>query len=224
MGTSDVVDVPSPVVLPLSDRPGGRDVESTAGPDLGSFYASSRNRISELVSRRNDSVSRRCDVVACPGWSVHDTVAHLVGVVEDGLAGRLSGPPDEAMTATQVERHRDDSIEDLVTVWDDLAPMFEAVVTERQIWAAVLDVVSHEHDIRAAFGEPGARDDLAVRLGAQRLAVLDVPVVIDVSGVADAQLPLADGIEARLTTSAFGSPVPSWPAQRGPGAGAAVDR
>ena len=63
---------------------------------------------------------------------MHDVVAHLVGVIEDGLAGRLSGPPDDAMTATEVRRHQHQSIYEMIDTWQRLAPMFEAAITERQ--------------------------------------------------------------------------------------------
>lgn len=121
-------------------------------------------------------------VAACPGWTVRDVVAHLVGVIEDAVAGRFDGLPNEELTAAAVARHRSASIEALVAAWGDSAPVFEAVLTERQIWPAMLDVVSHEHDVRAALARPGARDDEAVRLGARRLAttaVLPVTIVVD---------------------------------------------
>ena len=61
--------------------------------DIGALYASSRQRICTLVLNAGEETSRNTAAQACPGWSVHDIVAHLVGVVEDGLAGRLSEPP-----------------------------------------------------------------------------------------------------------------------------------
>ena len=172
--------------------------------DIGALCGASRRRLSSLVRDTGDDGCRLRAVAACPGWSVHDTIAHLLGVVEDGLAGLLSGPPDEAMTAREVSRHRDHSVEEMVMAWERLAPMFETVLTERQIWPAMLDVISHEHDVRAALGTPGARDDSAVLLGARRLAELDTTrVVITVEEFSDIASPRCPSAEATLTAPAF---------------------
>jgi len=46
----------------------------------------------------------------------------------------------------------------------------------------VLDVATHEHDIRGAVGEPGARDSEVVRLGADRLLTwMQPPVALRVT-------------------------------------------
>ena len=121
-------------------------------------------------------------VPACPGWTVHDVVSHLVGIVEDAIAGRLNGPPDDALTAEQVERHLADSVDELVATWSRLAPFFEAALTERMIWSALMDVLSHEQDIRGALDRPGARDEVALLLGARRLVATDgLPVTIAIT-------------------------------------------
>ena len=88
--------------------------------------------------------------------------------------------------------------------WDRLAPMFEPVLTERPIWTAMIDVISHEHDVRAALGTPGARDDSAVLLGARRLAELDTTrVVITVEEFSDTASPRCPSAQAALTAPAF---------------------
>jgi uncharacterized protein (TIGR03083 family) len=160
---------------------------------LGDHYRNSRERLTALLAAR-DEAEWGALVAACPGWDVHDVIAHLVGVIEDGLAGRLTGPPDEVLTAEEVARHRDDAPADLLARWAELAPPFEAVVTDRQIVPAVLDVVSHEHDIRAAVDRPGARDDEMVLLGARRLVgSLDVAatVTVDLGGERVSSPPVA---------------------------------
>jgi hypothetical protein len=43
-------------------------------------------------------------VPTCPGWTVRDVVAHLAGLCEDWVQGRLAGYASEAWTANQVER------------------------------------------------------------------------------------------------------------------------
>lgn len=104
----------------------------------------------------------------CPAWSVHDVAAHLVGVPEDILAGRMEGVTTEAWTQAQVDRHLDQSLADLADVWEHLIESFDAVLphipapVNSQL---VMDAVTHEHDIRHALGAPGARDSSAVRVG-----------------------------------------------------------
>lgn len=145
--------------------------------DLGGLYRSTRERLSALVSGVDPHLLGT-PVPACPGWDVKDVLSHLVGIVEDAVAGRLTGPPAPSLTAEQVARHRHDDIGELVRRWADLAPLFESALTERQIWSAVFDVVSHEQDIRGALDLPGARHERVMILAARRLATVDDQEVV----------------------------------------------
>lgn len=71
-----------------------------------------------------------------PGWRAHDVVTHLVGVIEDGMAGRLDGPPDDVLTPDEVRRHWDVPHDDLLHRWDELASPMEAAITDGEIWPA----------------------------------------------------------------------------------------
>ena len=63
-----------------------------------------------------------------------------------------------------------------------MAPLFERVLTARRIVPAFLDALSHEHDVRAALGRPGGRDEHGVAFVARRLAEVDgVPVRIELA-------------------------------------------
>jgi hypothetical protein len=57
----------------------------------------------------------------------------------------------------------------VVETWGDLAPSFEELIGRAVVWPAVLDLATHEQDIRGALGRPGARDSEAVWVGAERL-------------------------------------------------------
>ena len=129
---------------------------------VGECYRSVRSRLGPLLADL-DEAAWEVDVPATPGWRVRDVLAHLVGNCEDAAAGRLTGPPDEAMTAEQVERHSDDDPAMLLARWHELAPDFEHGVTALGIWPAFIDVWSHEHDVRGALGQPGSRDDQDTR-------------------------------------------------------------
>jgi uncharacterized protein (TIGR03083 family) len=136
--------------------------------DLGEHYERARVRITELV-RPLTPDQAATPVQACPGWSVHDVLAHLVGLVEDAIAGRLKGIPTEEQTDVQVERHRVSSIESMLATWAELSPFFSPVIRDTSIWPAVLDACSHEHDMRTALNQPGDRELDTIRLGAVRL-------------------------------------------------------
>ncbi len=129
-------------------------------------YAGCRLRIGALV-RGLDAGTASRPVAACPAWSVADVVAHLAGVVDDALHGRLDGVTTERWTAAQVDARRGRSAPDLVDEWDAQAPRFESLLdvvgdAGRQ---AVTDAVTHEHDLRAALAVPGARGSDAVGIG-----------------------------------------------------------
>jgi uncharacterized protein (TIGR03083 family) len=139
--------------------------------EVGEAYAGCRARITALTGEL-DGPGAATPVPTCPGWSVHDVVAHVSGVVDDALAGRLDGVATDPWTAAQVEARRDRSVADILAEWDEQAPAFEGLLDAigdpgRQ---AVADVATHEHDVRVALGAPGARDSDAVRIGLAFLA------------------------------------------------------
>jgi uncharacterized protein (TIGR03083 family) len=134
--------------------------------EVAEAYAGCRARIAELTGAL-DGPGAATPVPACPGWSVHDVVAHVSGVVDDALAGRLDGVATDPWTAAQVEARRDRSVAEMLAEWDEQAAAFEGLLDAigdpgRQ---AVADVATHEHDVRGALGVPGARDSDAVRIG-----------------------------------------------------------
>src|SRR5207245_2088757 len=98
-----------------------------------------------------------------PGWAVRDVLAHLTATSDDALAGRLTGPPSEEHTAGQVARFAGHDVPDLFKLWDELGPRFARLLADFGVWPGVIDVASHEHDIRLALGRPGARDSEVVR-------------------------------------------------------------
>lgn len=129
-------------------------------------YRDLRDRVIALVrstpARDGDRV-----VPHCPAWTVREVVAHLVGVPEDILAGRMDGVTTDAWTQAQVDRHRDESLIRLVDSWAASTTAFDSVLphipspVNSQL---VMDAVTHEHDLRHALGAPGARDSAAVQV------------------------------------------------------------
>jgi hypothetical protein len=60
-------------------------------------------------------------IPACPAWTVRDLAAHLTGLCEDWVEGRLDGYASGAWTAAQVKRFRNRSVDDTIHRWDDSA-------------------------------------------------------------------------------------------------------
>ncbi|HXW33801.1 MAG TPA: maleylpyruvate isomerase family mycothiol-dependent enzyme [Acidimicrobiales bacterium] len=149
-------------------------------PDLGAMYRETRERLTSFVNELDDS-ALATQVPCCPGWSVRDVTAHLAAVAEDVLAGRLTGPPSDEETAAQVARFEGRGQTAILDTLTELGPRFEALIAQLEVWPAVLDVATHEQDIRGAVSEPGARDTEVVRLGSSRLIRwLDPPVPVRV--------------------------------------------
>ena len=134
-------------------------------PDL---YRAARERVTELVLGHPDG--DRAPAPATPGWCVHDLVAHLTGVAEDLLDGRVpkTGPTPE-WTSGHVQRGAGASAAELLTTWAGLSPAVEELLAARPVWPIGLDVGAHEHDIRGALGDTECRDSDIVRAGASVL-------------------------------------------------------
>lgn len=166
---------------------------------VGARYRSVRLRLTAVLEPLSEA-QWELPVAGCPGWRVRDVLAHLLGNVEDALAGRISGPPTEEQTRDQVARHVDDDPAGLVEAWTEQAPEFEAVLDAVPIWPAFIDAVSHEHDIRAAIGDRGGRTADDVFHAARLLATPPDGIEFVLDGAGEAA---ADGVDARLSTTSF---------------------
>jgi uncharacterized protein (TIGR03083 family) len=130
--------------------------------DLARLYRETRLRVMNLVAGLTDP---ELDIrtPACPAWTVRDIVAHLTAIPEDAASGRLKGIPTDEFTAGQVARLGGLPVAEVLARWAAAAADFEAAIAAHEVWPAVIDVASHEQDIRGALGKPGARDCAAVR-------------------------------------------------------------
>ena len=127
-------------------------------------YASLRVRVTELMQSLSLEQSKTV-VPHCPQWTVKDCLAHMVGVPEDVINGQMEGVASEAWTNRQVQRHTNDSVDDLLAIWENNAPVFAKIlpnIPQPVISQFMFDQTTHEHDIRKAIGQPGGRDTLAV--------------------------------------------------------------
>ena len=175
-----------------------------ADPDLGRLYHDTRERLVVLLSQLNEA-ALATRVPACPAWLVRDVVAHLCAVNQDVLAGRQTRINTDAETAAQVARFRNHGMARILAAWQDVAPQFEQFVRARKAWTAVIDIASHEQDIRAAVGRPGGRDTEVIWHSSDWLLTRLRPPVALIVAVEDAQYRAGppDGTPLRLATSRF---------------------
>jgi uncharacterized protein (TIGR03083 family) len=134
---------------------------------LGAAYDQTRLRIAGLVAELDDEKAA-LSVPACPEWSVHDVVAHVTGNCADIINGNLDGVASDEWTAAQVEARKERSLSDIVAEWDEVGPQIAAMIDDfpgRYGNQTVGDVTVHEHDLRGALEQPGARDSEAIDIG-----------------------------------------------------------
>ena len=130
-------------------------------------YAELRVRVTAIVRDTDPELLER-PAPATPEWRVRDLVAHLSGVADDVVNGRLAGVASDEWTAAQVDRRRDLSIDGLLADWEEWSPGFEQMLAAGPMeitGQALFDAATHEHDIRHALARPGARDSDAVGYG-----------------------------------------------------------
>jgi len=152
----------------------------SAGIDLGGLYRETRQRVTALVLSLG-AAELDVQVPACPAWTVNDVVAHLAATSEDVIEGRLADVPTEDFTAGQVARFASVPVRERLARWSAAAPQFEEIISAFRVWPAVIDVASHEQDIRGAIGRPGERDCASIReCTATLLSWLHLPVPVRV--------------------------------------------
>jgi hypothetical protein len=163
---------------------------------LASLYRAAHAQflaVADLVEER----AWATPVPACPGWTAHDLLAHVSGVADDVVHGRIEGAASDPWTAAQVERGRGVSERFLLDRWaeqvDDVAAIAAAVGEVR----LPLDLHTHEHDLRGALGRPGNRSNAVIAFAAPRLAVsltVPAPLTLRVDGTQFDLAPGRDGV------------------------------
>ena len=126
-------------------------------------YDAVRQRITGIVTEANAGT----EVPACPGWTVHDLVAHLAGGLADIVNGRMDLAGDPEWGERQVAERRGTPLDRLLAEWEANVPAAKDALDGRMGPIMQAEVVSHEHDIRGAVREPGARDDEIVTAAVQ---------------------------------------------------------
>ena len=94
------------------------------GMDATEAYRATRDRITALLRGVDPEVADR-RVPACPQWTVREVAAHLAGVCDDMLEGRLDGVATDGWTAAQVEARADRSLDEILDEWAEVGPRVE---------------------------------------------------------------------------------------------------
>jgi hypothetical protein len=115
-------------------------------------YDASHIRIGRLVAELSPT-ELDAVVPATPAWTARRLVAHLAGVAADVTVGRMDGWPGTEWTSTQVREREGRSLEEVLAEWAGTASAVCTSITERRIALAIVhDVLTHEADLREAFG------------------------------------------------------------------------
>ena len=96
-------------------------------------------------------------MAATPEWNVQCVIAHLSGIASDASTGNMEGAPGEAWTAAQVARGAGRTLVEMVAEWEQTSPMIEGFLSSpagAARSAAVMDIHTHEADLRLALGLP----------------------------------------------------------------------
>ena len=129
-------------------------------------------------------------VPACPVWTVREVFAHQAGVANDILGGRMEGVASDPWTQRQVDERAGRTLAEILDEWDADAPrLLEAMAPlgDAVDPRLVIDVWTHDQDVRGAVGRPGLRrgeraewvadrfrDHVADQVGRAELAPLTV--------------------------------------------------
>lgn len=136
--------------------------------DVIAAYVDLRVRMIAFLRELPEEIANNT-VPHCPSWTIQETVSHMVGVPDALLMGDFEGIASDEWTQRQVERHRGLSLSALADKWEEQADEFLPMllqIPQPSLSQMVFDVVSHEHDVRHAVGQPGNRDSAAVAVGA----------------------------------------------------------
>lgn len=134
------------------------------------MYAATRLRLTGLFASLTPAELDTI-VPSTPAWTVLDVARHLAGVADDVSAGRTEGAATEPWTAAQVAARAHKGVDEVLAEWTATGPAIEDLLERagEPAHRLVIDVVTHEHDVRGALAKPGGRDEPAADWVLQRL-------------------------------------------------------
>jgi uncharacterized protein (TIGR03083 family) len=170
--------------------------------DVFAAYEATRERISAVALAAGDE-QLAARVPSCPDWDAHDLLAHCAGIPTALAGGDLPAGDVQTWLDGLVAARRDVPAVELVEQWRACGERVRPIV-EGSGGRLVVDVLTHEHDLRGALGTPGDRDSAELRAGLQLFADLLAPYVAE-AGLAPFAVESPDG-----TTARSGEGEPGW--------------
>ena len=146
-------------------------------PELSAAYHATRARVTALVSELDDAGLDR-PVPACPAWRVRDLVAHMSGIPDALTAGDLPAGDLQVWLDGLLEARRGVAVDELLDRWGACADATSTLI-DSGAGLLVIDLVTHEHDLRTALDQPGARGTAEVRAIVQPVLDLLAPSMSD---------------------------------------------
>ncbi len=149
------------------DRERLRSLTSMSDDAFLGPYREVAERITALVGDAPSTLDER--VPACPAWTVRHVMAHLAGLAEDWVAGRLGEYGSDEWAQAQVDRFAGRPIADVIAAWTAAIARFGSLPPSpiggtAAMWAFG-DAVVHEADLRPVVA-PGTRiPDDALAMG-----------------------------------------------------------
>ncbi|MCZ7536992.1 MAG: maleylpyruvate isomerase family mycothiol-dependent enzyme [Acidimicrobiia bacterium] len=134
--------------------------------DYGSLYRQTREAMCSFVTGLDDG-QLAVRLPAVPEWTARDAIAHVTGICTDILSGNLADVGSDAWTAAQVVARRGADVASIVAEWSEVSPQIEAMAGAAGPEMASLlisDLVTHDLDVRGAFGDTSARSSPATAL------------------------------------------------------------
>ncbi len=132
--------------------------------DSAKLYDATYARIVDLLTGADPATP----VEACPGWNVQDLAAHLAGGLAAFVVRDFDAGEHENFGERIVAERRGQSIEASLAEWAKNRETATEAIESPMGAVLVAEVVGHEQDLRTALGQPGARDDQAVRVALDR--------------------------------------------------------
>lgn len=125
--------------------------KAPSNEDMLQAYLDGAARLIAVARRAGEE---RADTVvpASPAWTVRNVVAHLTSVAHISVNQLGWGDDVQATIEREVEARADHTMDRITKEWEALLDPLAQMLAGHPPGGLVVDVVTHEHDVRAALG------------------------------------------------------------------------
>jgi uncharacterized protein (TIGR03083 family) len=142
-----------------SEPPDPANDRMPSGEEMLRAYLDAANRFIAAVRQAGEPAAAT-PVPACPAWNVRDMLAHVTSVARLSAFSLPWGDDPQVTVDREVAARADRTLAGIADEWQGLLPAVEKKFAGNGPGPLVVDVVIHEHDLRAALG-PAYRDHAA---------------------------------------------------------------